>query len=119
MPSRRTRTNAFKFTSEGQVALRVRHTAAERRVVFEVADTGIGIPERELPHIFDEFRQVDGSMSRRHSGMGLGLSLVRRLVELLGGDVTVASRPGEGSTFTVSLPVDHPSTQMLPADRAA
>jgi signal transduction histidine kinase len=112
-------TNAFKFTVEGTVVLRVRHLAAERRIVFEVADTGIGIPERELPGIFDEFRQVDGSMSRHHGGMGLGLALVRRLVGLLGGEVTVESRPGEGSTFTVTLPVDHPSAGTLAPGRAA
>jgi signal transduction histidine kinase len=112
-------TNAFKFTSRGTVTLRVRHLAAERRVRFEVADTGIGIPERELPHIFDEFRQVDGSMSREHGGIGLGLALVRRLVGLLGGDVGVASRAGEGSTFTVSLPVDHPGATVVTPGRAA
>jgi signal transduction histidine kinase len=101
-------TNAFKFTRTGQVALRVRHLAGDRRVVFEVADTGIGIPPPELPYIFDEFRQVDGSMSRQHGGMGLGLALVRRLVGALGGEVAVESRPGEGSTFTVTLPTDSP-----------
>jgi signal transduction histidine kinase len=111
-------TNAFKFTTQGSVALRVRHDATTTRVIFEVADTGIGIAAAELPHIFDEFRQVDGSMSRRHGGMGLGLALVRRLVALLGGDVTVASRPGEGSTFTVALPIGQPSAA-LGADRAA
>jgi signal transduction histidine kinase len=100
-------TNAFKFTDEGSIVLRVRHAADEQRVVFEVVDSGIGIPAHELPYIFDEFRQVDGSMSRRHGGVGLGLALVRRLVELLGGTVTVRSRPGAGSTFIVSLPVDH------------
>ena len=98
-------TNAFKFTARGSVALRVRDARAEGRVVFEVADTGIGIPAHELPHIFDEFRQVDGSMSRRHGGIGLGLALVRRLVGLMGGEVTATSREGEGSTFTVTLPV--------------
>jgi signal transduction histidine kinase len=102
-------TNAFKFTLEGRVVLRVAHDVATRRIRFEVADTGIGIPARELPFIFDEFRQVDGSMSRDHGGMGLGLALVRRLVDLLGGEVTVTSRPGAGSTFTVALPLEHPA----------
>jgi signal transduction histidine kinase len=109
-------TNAFKFTPEGAVAVRVRHVAAADRVVFEVADTGVGIPAHELPHVFDEFRQVDGSMSRQHGGVGLGLALVRRLVGLLGGEVTVVSLPGAGSTFTVVLPVEHPS---LASGRAA
>jgi signal transduction histidine kinase len=112
-------TNAFKFTPAGTVTLRVRHTAAERRVAFEVSDTGIGIAENELPHIFDEFRQVDGSMSRQRGGLGLGLALVRRLVALLGGEVTVVSRLHQGSTFTVELPVDHPSTRTIEPGRAA
>jgi signal transduction histidine kinase len=113
-------TNAFKFTVQGSVTLRIRHAVAAGQIVFEVADTGIGIPEMALPHIFDEFRQVDGSMSRQHGGMGLGLALVRRLVSLLGGEVTVVSREGEGSTFTVVLPIEHPSRATRPtADHAA
>jgi signal transduction histidine kinase len=111
-------TNAFKFTPTGTVALRVRAADGGQQIEFEVADTGVGIPAQELPHIFDEFRQVDGSMSRPHAGLGLGLALVRRLSELLGGSVGVESRPGEGSTFTVTLPTDNPDTQSLPG-RAA
>jgi signal transduction histidine kinase len=105
-------TNAFKFTERGRIAIRVRHEAEVGHLVFEVADTGIGIPADELPFVFDEFRQVDGSMSRHHEGMGLGLALVKRLVELLGGEVAVTSRAGEGSCFTVVLPT-------TPALRAA
>jgi signal transduction histidine kinase len=112
-------TNAFKFTTAGTVALRVRTSQGGRQIEFEVADTGVGIPAHELPHIFDEFRQVDGSMSRPHAGLGLGLALVRRLSELLGGSVGVASHPGEGSTFTVTLPVDDPDTHALTTGRAA
>ena len=99
-------TNAFKFTPRGRITIRARHEPESRCVVFEVADTGIGIPADELPYVFDEFRQVDGSMSRNHEGMGLGLALVKRLVELLGGEVTVSSAVGEGSCFTVSLPTE-------------
>jgi signal transduction histidine kinase len=97
--------NACKFTPRGTVTVRVRHRAEPGEMVFEVSDTGIGIPAKELPHIFDEFRQVDGSMTRRHDGIGLGLALVKKLTALLGGTVAVTSRPGEGSTFTVTLPV--------------
>ena len=112
-------TNAFKFTAAGSVAMRVRYAHAERRVTFEIADTGIGIPACELPHIFDEFRQVDGSMSRRHGGMGLGLALVRHLTELLGGEVTVVSREGVGSTFTVVLPLEQDEAATVSPVRAA
>ena len=101
-------TNAFKFTAEGRVVLRVGWDEPAQRVRFEVADTGIGIPARELPFIFDEFRQVDGSMARRHDGIGLGLALVRKLMTVLGGTVEVTSRMGAGSTFAVTLPVRPP-----------
>src|SRR5262249_29021357 len=93
-------TNAFKFTPSGRVTIRARSEAADDRIAFDVADTGIGIPEHELPFVFDEFRQVDGSMHRHYEGMGLGLALVRRLATLLGGDVRIASVVGQGSTFT-------------------
>jgi signal transduction histidine kinase len=97
--------NAIKFTPEdGRIFVRARmrdsHTAE-----IAVQDTGVGIPAKELPHIFDEFRQVDGTSSRRYGGAGLGLSLVKTVTESLGGEVTVASRPDRGSTFTVCLPV--------------
>jgi signal transduction histidine kinase len=100
-------TNAFKFTAQGTIAIRVRHDPAQDLVVFDVADTGIGIAAEEIPHIFDEFRQVDGSMSRKYGGVGLGLALVRKLTALLQGDVTVMSRPHCGSTFSVRIPVQH------------
>jgi signal transduction histidine kinase len=94
--------NAFKFTLAGQIAVRVREEAA--RVVLEVADTGSGIPEAELPRIFDRFHRVAGATGRTHEGTGIGLSLVRELVELHGGRVTVESELGRGTTFRVEIP---------------
>jgi signal transduction histidine kinase len=98
--------NAVKFTpSGGVVTLRAR--AVGDRVELTVSDTGIGIPEKELPRIFDEFRQVDGTHERAYGGVGLGLALVKRLADLLGADVTVSSEPGRGSVFCVTIPVRH------------
>jgi len=70
-----------------------------------VADTGIGMAEESLPHIFDKFRQVDSTTTRHYSGAGLGLYLVKSFVALLGGSVSVQSTLGEGSTFTVRIPI--------------
>ncbi len=95
--------NALKFTdSGGKVVLRWR--AEGERVVVEVEDTGVGIAEADLPFIFDRFRQVDGSSTRRHQGIGIGLALVREIVEKLGGEVSVSSKPGSGTTFWVEFP---------------
>lgn len=95
--------NAFKFTERGGVA--VSAAASGEGVEIAVADTGIGIDARDVPCIFDAFRQVDGSTRRCHGGVGLGLYVVRRLVEVLVGRVTVDSEPGRGSTFCVWLPL--------------
>jgi diguanylate cyclase (GGDEF)-like protein/PAS domain S-box-containing protein len=94
--------NAFKFTLDGaiSVTLGVRDGQAELRV----SDTGIGIPDSELPRLFERFHRVHGARGRSHEGTGLGLSLARDLVALHGGDLTVESRLGEGSAFTVRLP---------------
>ena len=95
--------NAFKFTDKGAVGLYM--VWQENNLVMRVRDTGIGIPPHALQYIFDEFRQVDGSYSRNYQGTGLGLAIVKKLAEAMGGSVTVESRAGEGSVFTVSLPL--------------
>ena len=96
--------NAFKFTPKGG-SVTVRLAEVDGDVQIEVADTGIGIAGDFLPFVFDRFRQADSSMSRRHNGLGLGMAIVRHLVELHGGTVTVES-PGEnqGTTFRLRLP---------------
>ncbi|MBV9924251.1 MAG: response regulator [Acidobacteria bacterium] len=99
--------NAAKFTARGRVeAELVSHGDSHFRIV--VRDTGIGIEQQSLSIIFERFRQVDGSMTRAASGVGLGLSIVRQIVDLLGGEIEVTSRVGEGSTFTVTLPLSAP-----------
>ncbi len=94
--------NAVKFTNAGFVAVDV--TADDSRTYVHVRDTGIGISETFLPHMFSEFRQESMGTSRSFEGSGLGLSITKRLVELMGGCISVESRRGEGSTFTVSFP---------------
>jgi signal transduction histidine kinase len=95
--------NAVKYTHRGEVRVELRQ-AAERQAVIRVLDTGVGIAEQHLEQIFEPFWQVDPDQRMREGGTGLGLSVVRRLVQLLGGEVSVESRLGEGSTFTVTLP---------------
>jgi signal transduction histidine kinase len=96
--------NAAKFTSEGEVTLRLDHDVARNVVVISVSDTGPGIASEHRERIFEAFWQVDMNTTRRHGGTGLGLSLSRRLAGLLGGELTVSSETGTGSTFTLTLP---------------
>ena len=109
--------NAVKFTDAGGVGLRV--TAAPGGMVrFEIADTGVGIPADRIGRIFEEFEQADGSASSRHGGTGLGLAISRRLVAGMGGELTVASTPGEGSTFAFVLPFKAVADGTQPASPA-
>ena len=99
--------NACKFTKEGEVALRACRVADGRDwIELAVADTGIGLTAEQQAKLFQDFTQADSLTSRRYGGTGLGLALSRRLARMMGGDVTVTSRPGEGSVFTVRLPAD-------------
>jgi PAS domain S-box-containing protein len=99
--------NAAKFTHEGTITLRVeRESQADGEwLSFSVSDTGIGIPAEKLDHVFDEFSQADSSTTRDYGGTGLGLPISRRFCQLLGGDLTVRSNVGEGTTFTMRVPV--------------
>ncbi len=100
--------NAIKFTHEGEVAVRVfvlDRLEDALLIGFEIRDTGIGIPEDGLGRIFDAFAQLDGSTSRRFGGTGLGLAISKQLCELMGGEISVESSPGKGSTFRFSVRV--------------
>lgn len=102
--------NAIKFTHRGGIKLEVSASvqrAGETTVVFQVKDTGIGIPADKLERIFDAFVQADSSVTRTYGGTGLGLAITRRLVEKLGGDIRVESRPEHGSCFRVLLRLEH------------
>ena len=113
--------NAVKFTSEGHVTLSISALNITNDVAyldFSVTDTGIGIPQEKLDHIFDSFVQADGSTTRKYGGSGLGLSISKQLVELLGGDLTAKSEPDSGSAFSfmLCLPVAQASSQTKQAE---
>ncbi len=112
--------NAFKFTEEGGVTLRVTSSHAPGQVRFSVQDTGVGIPEEARERIFEAFKQVDGSLTRRHTGAGLGLAISHRLAERMGGALSLASSSARGSTFELDLPVGLPdATPALLPDRVS
>lgn len=97
--------NALKYTERGEVRVTARQTPDRNSVEFAVADTGIGIPEPDLPRVFDEFVQIENPLQRRVKGTGLGLPLSKRLADLLGGSIAVTSTLGVGSTFSVTIPI--------------
>ena len=100
--------NAGKFTRDGAVTLEVgrRTEGAQVFVEFTVTDTGVGMTAEQTQKIFDAFTQADVTTTRKYGGTGLGLALVSRFCELMNGSVSVESRPGEGSRFTVRLPLE-------------
>ena len=106
--------NAYKFTFSGSVTVTTR--ASDGGVQLLVADTGEGIPATELPRLFERFHRVPGTRSRSHEGTGIGLALVQELVGLHGGTIEVASTPGRGTTFTVTVPL---GSNHLPADQCS
>lgn len=98
--------NAIKFTDRGGISVSVESAEEGRNVCFTVRDSGEGISATEFERIFEPFTQVDGSLSRRRDGTGLGLAVSRQLARLLSGDISVNSQPGAGSTFIVTLPAN-------------
>src|SRR5204862_6619972 len=107
--------NAIKFTREGTVTLRLASAeGADGAVLISIADTGIGIPQDKLETIFEAFRQADSSTTREFGGTGLGLTISRSIVQLLGGTVSVQSEEGKGSIFTIKLPARLGDAMSLP-----
>jgi signal transduction histidine kinase len=104
--------NAIQFTDSGKITIAMTR-ADETSFRLSVSDTGVGIPSESQGIIFEKFTQLDSSSTREHEGIGLGLYLVRRLVELLGGSISVESEVGGGSKFAVTLPTDNQARSAL------
>jgi PAS domain S-box-containing protein len=98
--------NSVKFTEHGTISVKL-DRPDETHWSLQVNDTGMGIPPDDQPYVFDVFRQADGSATRQHGGAGLGLSIVKQLATLMGGDIDLISAVGQGSTFTVTLPLNY------------
>ena len=97
--------NAAKFTQAGRITLRIARTHAPRPgFVFDLSDTGIGMSAEQLERVFQSFTQAEPSIHIKYGGTGLGLALSKKLTQLMGGEITVVSEPGKGSTFSVFLP---------------
>jgi signal transduction histidine kinase len=97
--------NAIKFTKKGEVVIRAGLTEIDSELIFtcSVTDTGVGIPQEKLDHLFDSFTQADVSTTREYGGTGLGLAIVRELAELMNGSIRVSSEEGKGSCFEFDL----------------
>ena len=108
--------NAFKFTFQGGIHVSVARPPGVDAVRVAVADTGVGVSAEELPRLFERFHRVEGAKGRSFEGSGIGLALVQELIRLHGGTITATSEPGQGTTFTIDLPL---GTAHLPADRIA
>jgi signal transduction histidine kinase len=106
--------NAFKYTLQGRITVSLRR--ADNVASLTVSDTGVGIPERELPRVFERFHRIENVQGRTHEGTGIGLALVRELIRLHGGTITVESVVGQGSTFAVTVPL---GARHLPAERVS
>ncbi len=112
--------NAVKFTADGEIVVTTEWLAGDSAVVFRVRDTGCGIAPERLAHIFNSFEQAEAGTTRRYGGTGLGLAISRRLAELMGGSLTVESGLNEGSTFTLTMPVEViEAAAPLPASRSS
>ena len=110
--------NAFKFTEKGGVRLAI-GPSGEDGIALAVTDTGIGIAPEQQGSIFEAFQQADGTISRKYGGTGLGLSISRELARLLAGTITLQSRPGHGSTFTLTIPLAYDPSRVAPRERSA
>jgi signal transduction histidine kinase/CheY-like chemotaxis protein/CHASE3 domain sensor protein len=104
--------NAVKFTDQGKVEVAI--LIADKHAIITVSDTGIGISENHIQHIFDEFRQADGSTSRRFGGTGLGLAIAKKYINMLSADITVSSTEGRGSEFTITIPINPKPGNIIP-----
>jgi CheY-like chemotaxis protein/HPt (histidine-containing phosphotransfer) domain-containing protein len=105
--------NAIKFTEKGEVALRITADQSPSALRFTISDTGIGIATEKLGAVFERFTQADSSTTRRYGGSGLGLTISKRLVELMGGSISVESEVGKGSTFSFAVPLEIWATPTL------
>jgi len=109
--------NACKFAQDGQVEIKALHR--DEKIYLSVADTGIGMSVEQQAHIFDPFRQADSSTTRKYQGSGLGLSITRQLCELMGGQISLVSELGQGSCFTLEIPLPIKTKASKPAEAAS